>query len=113
MGTDLTLVVNKFGYNDNMPLAYERIRIDRDYDLFDSIKQAGALPLRENRDLLWYGDDGIEQRTEDPWGAPLTSIRAGILADVMSRHDLSPKNSAVTVYMRALPSDTEIFLWWH
>jgi len=113
MGLDLTLVVNAYRSDDNMPLAYERLRLDANYKMFDSIKDAGAVPLRANRELRWYGDEGIERRQDDPYGDRITSIRAKQVADAMSTHKLTDKNIAVFAYMKALPPDTEIFLWWH
>jgi len=115
MGVDLTIIVSCFGFNDEMPLAYERMRLDRSYGLFDSLKdKAGLVPLGEGRKLLWYSDDGIEHTTTDAYGEPIKSTRAKLMADVMMDHDiLSCKNTAVAAYLSVLPPDTEIFLWWH
>lgn len=112
MGIELTLVVDAFERDSQMPLAYERIRIDANYAFFDDIKET-AIPFRQNRQLWWYGYGGIDRRTDDPYGDRLTSTMAKHVADAMASHELSAKNKAVMAYMNALPPDTEVFLWWH
>jgi len=113
MGIDLTLVVEAYIKDDDYPLAYERLRTDRNYDLHDSIKQCGVVEFRKGRKLHWYNDEGLEYTDEDYYGERLTSTRAKLVADAMAKHKLTPKNNAVMQYMKALPPDTEIFLWWH
>ncbi|MGD2065618.1 MAG: hypothetical protein PVI43_00430 [Candidatus Bathyarchaeota archaeon] len=113
MGVSLTLVVNAFVKDDNLPLAYERLLTDRDYDMQDSIRNCGVVEFRQGRKLHWYDDEGLEDTDKDNYGDRLTSTRAKLIADAMAKYKLSPKNRAVMEYMKALPPDTEIFLWWH
>lgn len=105
-------------------LAYDRLALHQDYMLFAQIDQGvmgkgrgvrqvcrpQRLPIKMR--LMWYGDGGIEDASEDPYGAPLTYVAAGELATVDCGYT-DPWNRAVFEMMKALPKDTPVVLWWH
>jgi hypothetical protein len=112
MGLNLTLVIDLYGL-DNIFADYERLQLDLDCDLFDNIKQIETTPLREDRMVWWYSDKGIVSRIEDSRGNPLSNTSTKAISDIMTLYDLSPKNTAIATYLKALPSDTKVFLCWH
>jgi hypothetical protein len=109
MGLDLTLAVDTFSLS-NRSLAYERLTVDRDYELFDAIDK---IETEEVKEIWWYEDEGVTIRSEDPYGAPLRKAKVKDVANAFSGVRCSPKNSAVRAYLLALPPDTEIIFWWH
>jgi hypothetical protein len=116
MGIDLTLMPGKFT-GGGRPildwfLATERISLDRDYALQDRIRLVPTQPLPFGVRFRNYEDDGLKDRTDDQYDTPLTWCRAGDLAKV-SDGDCSPWNKAAMAFVRALPPDILIVLWWH
>lgn len=121
MGIDLTLCPIEYPRLDSW-LGHERISVRRDYRIFgqiDGFCEAGAhaichpRPLPEWIRFRWYGDDGLEVATEDPYGTPLTYAMTGALCKVSLPKDATPWNRAVWAFLAALPDDTPVVLWWH
>lgn len=125
MGMDLTLCPEKYGARlwHGSHLAYTRIDLGRNYELFgqidskmgrdETIKQV-CTPQRlpPNVEFMWYGDEGIKATRTDPYGDLLTYVEAGELAKVdVPKGD--PWNQAVFAMMKALPENTPVVLWWH
>jgi hypothetical protein len=126
MGMDLTLCPHRHLGPWDHHLAYDRLALDRDYDLFaqislevmgsegKGIKQVckpQKLPPRMK--FQWYDDEGLEETREDAHGEPLTYVEAGELAKVVPSKDTGSWNAAVFAMMKALPKDTPVVLWWH
>lgn len=112
MSLDLTLVFDPFKSNPDCFHGYNRLRMDSAYRLFEAIQDSDPAPLNPGRVVDWYGDEGLETRDTDVYGDRLTLITASALVAVMNKFDLSPKNAAVFAYLRALPPDEEVILWW-
>lgn len=52
--------------------------------------------------------------TEDDYGAPLTFVTAGEIASLRFAQDDTPPNfTAVQAFMRELPENTPVILYWH
>jgi hypothetical protein len=114
MGVDLTLVLDKYELSGPI-LAHDRLSLrGRHYDLWVRLDAAGT-PVAEGID--WYGDEGIERRTENPYGDPIKAITA---FQFIKAWDEFSKGShwgdwdlAVAAFIRALPAATKIVLWFH
>lgn len=118
MGTDLTLVLDRHGQAFDMGwfLGYDRMSVPRDYELFSLISEAGTNPLPPTVKFEWYGDEGLEAKTEDPYGDPLRWIVAGELARVFEKHFGERgygHGVAIMHYLSHLPPDTPVILFWH
>ena len=93
------------------PLLYESLRLDRDGALFDAIERAPSFAVPQ---VEVYEDDGLRVRGTTPYGEPVRYALAGELARAGSEPaDLSPWNAAVVAFLRALPADLPVYLWWH
>jgi len=120
MGIDLTLSIDKYSphedtdsYNAKHPLGYDRLSLNRHYDLFDAIKDFPSQSLPQGGSLLWYLDEGVKHCTEDCYGSPLRFVYAGMFRKLLERDDISDWNRAVITMIAALPEPTRIYLWWH
>ena len=109
MGLDLTLLPARFRMLDGFH-GYDRLGMHRDPELFDQILALPSLEL--HRPLDWYGDEGIESLAADPYGNVLRFCQAGDLGRTAPAFR-STWNEAVLAFIRALPPETEIVLWWH
>ncbi len=121
MGTDLTLATRRYATLDYW-LAHNRISLDRDYHLFEQIENIGRNtgaqqvckphPLIPSVRVDWYKDGGVEEITEDAYGAPLTYLTAGELV-LVNTQEASEWNQAVFAFFRALPPEIQVLLYWH
>ena len=113
MGLDLTLLPHKHHHTGGVPLLCESLRLDRDYGLFGKLR---ACPSREAGALEVRCDSGWRTTQTDPYGDPIRYALAGDLAAVLvdvSSADVSPWNFAALAFLRALPADVPVYLWWH
>ena len=109
MSTNLILAFDRYGTSGHV-LCFERHNLDwRDYEAFDRIK-AEAIPMPEG--VLWYGDEGIEDRKDDPYGEPLTWMAAHTLARHLAAQPLRGWDVATLAFLKALPPATKVVLWW-
>ncbi len=116
MGVDLTLVPERFAPSDCM-LGVTRFMLDRNSDMFNVLRK---LPINRfsSKFRYWkYGDDGLETVNRTPYDDPLTFLYASdfseLPADFNEEEELSEYNSAVFAFIRKLPPETRILLWWH
>src|SRR4051794_36470371 len=106
MGVDLTLVPERLCL-DTWFLAYDRLGFrGRYYDLWDKIQRLNARPLPEGCAFQWYGDEGLEGRTADPYGGPLKFVTAGELAAIELPDNLLPWDRGIFAFLKALPPST-------
>ena len=122
MGVDLTLIRDRHHSLGNWFIGYDRISVDRDYDVLGQIGDIGrghegnrivnAWQLPPGTRFDSYEDEGILTVTDDPYGDPLTYTTAGELAKVRVGES-TPWNRALWEAIRALPADTVFVLWWH
>lgn len=117
MGLDLTLCPYDWsdGFGDNVWwLTYTRIGLRGGARAFAEQLEASQLPvhlLPPGAQVEWYGDEGLKKTREDPYGEPLTFMRAGDL--VKLEMPPSKRWAAAWAYLKALPPETPILLWWH
>lgn len=111
MGTDLTLVPERYPSLDDW-LCLERLQLNmRDYDLWDRLREQ-ATPL--GKPIEWLGEDGVERLEVDYDGDPISYLPAGILAREFAK--LPPEevcwwDKAVLALIAALPPSTRVLLW--
>jgi hypothetical protein len=110
MSINLTLVFDQFGLGGDI-LGYSRLALQhQDYDLFDAIR-AEATPMSVG--VRWYGDEGLELCDLDPYGDKLTCISAFRLECRLAGVELGPWDRAVLAFVKTLPRDARVILWWH
>lgn len=110
MSTNLTLAFDRYGFKGPI-LCFERHRLDwQDYEAFDRIKDE-AVPLTDG--VQWYGDEGLEAIKEDHYGVPLTFMPAHSIARHLSAAPLRGFDAATLAYLKALPPETRVVLWWN
>ena len=113
MGVDLRLII-VHDKNRRWWLANNTLGLDRDYTLQAYIKNAERpKPLPDSVTLTVYGDDGVYDAKEDPYGDSLTWIESKSFGAVPIVTEFSSWNSAVITFLKMLPRDTAVVLWWH
>jgi hypothetical protein len=112
MGLDLTVYPLKhYRSASGTPFLCDSLRLDRDGALFAAIERAPSFPVPQ---VEVYEDDGLRVRGTNPYGDPVRYVLAGELARVIAdAAGLSPWNVAVVAFLRALPADLPVYLWWH
>jgi len=111
MGIDLTLHPIKFAHLKDWWLLTESLSMDRDYALYDQIKNLGSIRANiEGRRIQRYEDDGLKEIIEDAYGSPLHYVLAGQLATILPESDW---NKAIVAFLKALPPSTPVLLYWH
>lgn len=109
MSRNLTLAFDRYGIKGAIT-CYERQRLDwQDCEAFDAIA-AEAVPLPDG--VMWYEDDGVAYRTEDMYGKTLTFMSSHTIARHLSGVTLGRYDAAVLAFLKALPPDTRVVLWW-
>lgn len=118
MGVDLTLYPLE-PYQAAMPKAIyplTMLRLERWRWLWQQIEeQTTSVPLGGGVHCPFPdpGEGPFDPETEDPYGSPLTTVSAGELAAVTADPYPWDGNEAALAYLRALPADRRVVLWWH
>ena len=115
MSLSLTLIfenVPNFGDHGRHVLGHDRLH----YGGFSRDRQEAlaALATPLGRPLYVYEDGGLRATSEDPYGTPLTFITAHMLwrSKLLRHSDTRPWDNAIDEFVRLLPPDTRIILWW-
>jgi hypothetical protein len=112
MGVDLTIIIEKYSLSGPI-LAYDRLSFKgRHYDLWEQLDAAGT-PVTEG--VEWYGDEGIEHRTTNPYGDPIKSLTAYQFVRTWDEFIEfgNAWDSAIVAFIRALPPTVKIILWFN
>lgn len=114
MGIDLAISPDRFPMPNVKFLASNRLGFEgRYYDLWDKLEQAADVT---GETILWCEDDGWTERTENPYGTPLKFITAGKFVEAVDASGVTtmkPFDSAIVGFVRLLPPDTRLLLWFH
>jgi hypothetical protein len=118
MGVDLTLMPLTADH-PGFPLAHSMLLVERRRTLWDAVEAVPSKPA-EAPVSCFRGDDvngkeGYGTRTKDCYGDALRLCRAGDLA-ALADHDgvtSAPMNVAIWAFLKALPPDHRIALYWH
>lgn len=124
MGLDLTLIVNRFGDKfTDMFVATDRLSLYRDYSLFAQLSPdieaeegdcvCDPLPVPKDWSVEWHDDDGLRRITTDAYGSPLTYLTARDFEPVEFGAKAYPWNVAVVDFVKSLPGETQVVLYWH
>lgn len=71
-----------------------------------------AIPLPDG--VKWFDDQGLRLYFTDPRGDPLTFINALTLSRLLETELLlNDFDLATLAYLKAIPPDTRVVLWWH
>lgn len=116
MGLDLAVLPNPYGgaFPANMWGGFSRIGFQRDYLLFERIRELPAEPLPEGHLVDDYGDEGLEQTDKDNYGDRLQVVKAGEFKKIQveSIPDLSAWNLAAIAFLTHLPLEAPVILYW-
>lgn len=111
MGLNLSLIIEHPAYQIEPVLGYDRLTVTtQNRELFETLR-AEALQLPQ--ELYAYLDEGLTKTRSDPYGNPLTYTEASTLARLFFTVMLGPRDEAVAEFLKALPGDTRVVLWWH
>ena len=117
MGVDLRIAIIK-PTAERWWLCYDRLRFDRDYDLFGLIEKMPNWTI--NPDLVnldWYEDNGVKRIYTNPYGDKLVYTLSDEFAKldipgIKTNHDMSGYNEAILKFLAALPAGTRIVICW-
>lgn len=110
MGIDLTVLPNRFYDQPGFGDGYNRLEFWREAKLFDRIRELKSFPLESDRRFAYYSDDGIEHTLTDAYGSPLQYVEAWEFINV---HSDNKWNNAVIQFLRSLPLQMPVVLYWH
>ena len=112
MGLDLR-IYPEYGKNTNS--SFSMLDFDRDSHLFNEISVLGEDKAIEvgRVGLSCYNDKGFSKIEYDAYGNRLKSVYAYELASIMDSCGVEYTNRAISEYLRYLPKETQIFLYWH
>lgn len=111
MGIDLKVMASFFREHGGEMLPTASLRFERDSGLFGRLSRL-ARPLPEGLKVGNYEDEGLTFTNVDRAGSPLTFVTPADLAGLDVPAEVSPWNIAILAFLRALPDDMRIVLYW-
>lgn len=114
MGIDLRLIIVRDRHREWW-LERNTLDLDRDYALHHRIKEAETpKQLPQNVTLSVYDEErGLCTTKDDSYGEPLTWIESKAFGSVPIVTEYSNWNRAVITFLKMLPRDIAVVLWWH
>lgn len=118
MGVDLTLLPELYPNIAGPIYPHIVLPLSRRRDLWERITD-DIENQRLNQAVYWPDDDnGLEERVEDPYGAPITFVTAHELVKVIRKFrdvegEMGWQNEATLMYLGCCPPLTRVILWWH
>lgn len=114
MGLDLTVKMSPWNDSDDgAPLLTCSLSFDRDYDLFDLIKDLPSNALPPGGEVRIYEDEGIEKEGTNPYGEAIRYIFAKEFRELAEPADLSEWSQGILSFLRTIPESKRVYLWWH
>ena len=128
MGLDLTLLPAEAFKVDKGKLwgfSHTMLRLSRDYNLWSHIKEVKSVSLDSFKEVDFTcflspnkdGESSYGQLTKTPYGDPLKFVKADDLLKAMKEchavESLMPWNAAAMNFLKEIPPDTMIGLYWH
>ncbi len=130
MGIDLKLLPLETREDMDWGFAHTMLELDRRHELWDFIDDEVPVITKDNFKFSsycapipsgeWEGENGYGEITEDPYGNAIKWCRAGKLAEVMEKfytdgggYKTDYRNLAAIAYLKVLPTDNLIALYWH
>jgi hypothetical protein len=116
MGVDLKVFASHFREHRGEFLATATLRFDRDYGLMAQFaldaKPCLVKPMPAGLKVGHYEEEGVRWDEMDRQGASLTFTTPEDMRRLRIPEDLSPWNTAILAFLRALPLDARIVLYW-
>ncbi len=112
MTTDLELWIDNYQHGWEDFYVKTRLVLCRDSKLFKKIKELAFTLVEKETRVYRGGDDDPLYAPVDTYGYPLTWVSAGLLAQVDEGSLLDHDNRAALAYVRAMPPDTSVVLFW-
>lgn len=117
MGVDFSIVIYPYNLDRRLVLGYDRLSFSRNYELYDKIGKFNLQKLFPNK-LYWYGDDGLEELTEDAYGTDLEYCYAGEFNKLKYKKSdigklINQSDYAIIQYLIMLPEKYIVVLYWH
>ena len=116
MGIDLQVMASQFRERKGELLSTATLRFERDPALFSKLSR-DAVPclvqlLPPDLKVGCYNEDGLVFVQADRYGQPLTWFTSSDLTRLDVPDGISPWNDAVLAFLRALPEEIRIVLYW-
>ncbi len=116
MGIDWTVLASYFREHRGEFLPTASLRFERDHRLFAQLSADATPPLVRllppGLQAGVYRDAGLTFTATDGYGKPLTFATPGDMRALRLPGDLTPWNCAVLAFLRALPPDNRLILFW-
>lgn len=117
MELDLTVLPDIYYDSKIESTGSHRLQFNRDIKLFERIRRMKSQPLPEGRriSLGSYKDEELIFYTHDDFGEPLRQVEASEFMNMWlySHIQTDPINQAILVYLRSLPPQMPVVLYWH
>ena len=110
MGIDLAVHPNRYYDHPRLSDGYNRLAFWRDSELFEQIQKLPSSLLEAERGFVYYDDEGLDDSKTDGYGQPLRYVEAGQFANINSDNTW---NEAVLTFLRSLPPEMPIILYWY
>lgn len=111
MGIDLKVMASSFRERRGELLATATLRFERDPILFGRLSQLSR-PLPDGLKVGSYEDEGLTYTDVDRRGNRLTFCTPADVAALDAVAEGGEWNRAIFAFLRALPSDTRVVLYW-
>jgi hypothetical protein len=116
MGIDLKVLASHFREQRGEFLPTAVLRLERDAALFAQLARDASpslvRPLPAGLRVGLYEDQGLTYADADRYGQALTYTTPADLRDLRPPDDITPWNRAVLAFLRALPPDARVVLYW-
>jgi hypothetical protein len=110
MGVDLELRFSPWDSDDKCPLLYTALQLGRCREVFDKL-EAMATPLGTPAEV--YRDSGVKKVKDALNGDPLTFVYPAQVREAYKGFTgMDWRTKAALAYMKKLPHDKKIVLWW-
>jgi hypothetical protein len=116
VGIDLKVMASYFRERATEFLPTATVRFERDIGLFAQLTRDAVpclvRPLPQGMKVGCYDDDGLHFVDADRQGEPLTFATPADLRRLHVAHDIDGWNTAVLAFLRALPTESRVVLYW-
>lgn len=110
MGIDLVVLPNRYYKHPTLGDGFNRLGFWRESELFDRIRTLPSRKLETERDFVYYNDEGIDDCKVDAYDQPLCYVEARHFFGICSGNQW---NKAVLIFLRSLPPEMPVVLYWY
>lgn len=100
--------------NDSLTFSHNFFNCDKDYYLFEQLKQISTFPVPPNFESFFDNENGYDYGviTKTPYDEALTYALVKDLLECKP-HSEAQTNKAIWAYLKQLPPQTKVALYWH